>query len=141
MNKQRNYDALLIRAFREDITLAQLYYWLKPYGIALPDPELVRQPPPAKMRVQVFVASFLRPLADRLWDTERSEDIKTLDWMTRLKSEKWGNRVVEQERKRMKREDTLFFGKKKIMSELMSRDKANNQWHVTKPPTKVRRVK
>lgn len=141
MNKQRNYDALLIRAFREDITLTQLYYWLKPYEIKIPDPDLLRQPPPTKMRVRVFVASFLRPLADRLWDTERSDDIKTLDWMTQFKCENWGNRVTQNERQSMTRELKALHGRNTIIKAKIFHGHLGNQWQVTKPPSRVRRVK
>ena len=139
--KQRNYDALLIRAFREDITTSKLYFWLKPYGIGLPDDELIRQPPPVKMRIRVFVASYLKPLADRLWDTERSEDIKTLNWMVKLKAERGGSRVLTNELSVAGRELKQLHGRGIIIKEKIYRDHLSNQWGVTKPNTRIRRIK
>ena len=75
MDKQRLYDAMLIKAFRADATVGHLWWWLKGLGIEIPDKTLKRQPPTNKMRVQSFVGTFLKPLADRLWDTDRSQDI------------------------------------------------------------------
>ena len=141
MNKQRNYDALLIRAFREDITLAQFFYWLKPYGIRIPDPELVRQPPPAKMRVQVFMSTFLRPVADRLWDTDRSEDIKTLDWMAQFKCEGWGNRLHKNDRQNLTREDKQSNERDQFIKKKVFDEKVGNQWGVTKAAIKLTRLR
>jgi len=91
MDKQRLYDAMLIKAFRADATVGHLWWWLKGLGIEIPDKTLKRQPPSSKMRVQTFVGVCLKPLADRLWDTDRSQDIKTLDWMVNLDSQRTGD--------------------------------------------------
>ena len=69
INKQRVYDAMLIKAFRKDVTMGMINNCLRPYNISTPDPELKRQPPAYNIRARLFVGEYLKPLADRLWDT------------------------------------------------------------------------
>lgn len=135
MDRQRLYDAMLIRAFREDITVGYLYYWLKPLGIEIPDPELKRQPPSNTMRVQSFVGHWLKPLADRLWDTDRSQDINTLNWMVNLDLKRTGDRAMDR-LKRKSRQDRVRGG---LLAHNIERNKAANQWHVTKSKSKTGR--
>lgn len=139
MDRQRIYDAMLIKAFRKDVTTGMLNYWLKPYGFQTPDPELKRQPPAFNMRVQSFVGSYLKPLADRLWDTEPTSDIKTLDWMAILNSENTARlRKQETQREawqRKKDKATTYAVRTTLYMQC-----TNNQWGVTKAPTKLRRV-
>ncbi len=140
MDRQRIYDAMLIKAFRSDITLGYLYYWLKPYDIAPPDKGLMRQPPMAsKMSVRVFVGTFLKPLADRLWDTGPSDDVKTLDWMRNIECQQ--NRKVDYERRKLRREITIDHGRIDLLGKNLERKNPSNQWHVTKSKIKIRRVK
>lgn len=140
MDRQRIYDAMLIKAFRSDITLGYLYYWLKPYQIEPPEEGLLRQPPRAsKMSVRVFVGTFLKPLADRLWDTDQSQDVKILDWMKGLECQQ--NRAIDYERKKLRRETVIDQGRIKLLGQNLSRKNSSNQWHVTKPKANVRRVK
>lgn len=140
MDKQRIYDAMLIKAFRSDITIGYLYYWLKPYNIAPPDKDLLRQPPMAnKMSVRVFVGTFLKPLADRLWDTDPSQDAKTLDWMKNLECQQ--SRAIDYERRKLRRETIIDDKRTVLLGRNLDRQNLSNQWHVTKPKTKIRRVK
>lgn len=140
MDRQRIYDAMLIKAFRSDITIGYLYYWLKPYQIEPPEEGLMRQPPMAnKMTVRVFVGTFLKPLADRLWDTDPSQDVKTLDWMRGLQCQQ--NRAIDYERRKLRREVTIDEGRTKLLGQNLDRKNPSNQWGVTKPKTNIRRVK
>lgn len=140
MDRQRIYDAMLIKAFRKDVTTGVLNYWLKPYGIHTPDPELKRQPPAFNMRVQSFTGTYLKPLADRLWDTEPSSDIKTLDWMAHLNSENTAHQRKKETQQaiwqRKKDKATTYAVRTTLYMQC-----ASNQWGVTKTATKLRRVK
>lgn len=137
MDRQRLYDAMLIKAFRADKTVGILWYWLKGLGIEIPDKTLRRQPPSSKMRVQSFVGHYLKPLADRLWDTDKSQDIKTLDWMAGLDSKLTGSREIE----KLKRESNTDRRRQGLLYQDMQRYKTSNQWHITKSNAKVRRKK
>ena len=128
---QRIYDAMLIKAFRADITFMQMWYWLKPYNIRIPDPELKRQPPVLKMRVQAFIGAYLKPLADRLWDTDRTHDIKTLDWMANFDSQNTERRMRDDIAK-LKRENKKDRRRTAILRENIEGQRLNNQWNVTK---------
>jgi hypothetical protein len=140
MDRQRIYDAMLIKAFRSDITIGYLYYWLKPYNIAPPDKDLLRQPPMAnKMSVRVFVGTFLKPLADRLWDTDPSQDVKTLDWMKGLECQQ--NRAIDYERRKLRRDTMIDYTRTILLGRNLDRKNPSNQWHVTKPKSNIRRVK
>ncbi len=140
MDRQRIYDAMLIKAFRSDITIGYLYYWLKPYNIAPPDKDLMRQPPKAnKMSVRVFVGTFLKPLADRLWDTDPSQDMKTLDWMRNIDCHQ--DRKIDYERRKLRREVRIDHARTDLLGQNLERQNSNNQWHVTKPNIKIRRAR
>jgi len=128
---QRIYDAMLIKAFRADITFMQMWYWLKPYNIRIPNTELKRQPPILKMRVQVFVGIFLKPLADKLWDTDKTQDIKTLDWMANLDNENTERRMSN-DIVRLKKQNTNDRRRTAILRANLEGQNRNNQWNVTK---------
>lgn len=122
---------MLIKAFRADVTLGVLWYWLKSYNISPPDSTLKRQPPRAKMRVQVFVGAFLKPLSDKLWDTDKTHDIKTLYWMNTLDSQNT-NRVMDNDIKNLKRKSNHDRRRQSFLSQNLEGQKTNNQWKVTK---------
>jgi len=137
MDKQRLYDALLIKAFRQDKTCGHLWWWLKGLGIEIPDKTLLRQPPTSKMRVQTFVGLYLKPLADRLWDTDPSKDIETLNWMGNLDSQRTGSR----ERENLIRASKIDRVRQGLLHQDLERHHAKNQWHVTKGKTRIGRAK
>jgi len=128
---QRIYDAMLIKAFRADITLMQMWYWLKPYNIRIPNKTLKRQPPILKMRVQAFVGSHLKPLADRLWDTDKTQDIKTLDWMANLNNQNTAQRISNDITK-LKKQNTNDRRRSAILRENLEGQRRSNQWNVVK---------
>lgn len=130
---QRIYDAMLIKTFRADKRMTELGNWLKPYGIDLQKHALKRCPKSVYWaeRVQEMVGRFMRPLADRMWDTERSQDVATLNWMAKMQlgkaDTKWDN-----ERAKMVREsnrDRKFTG---VLRDNLEGQKRSNQWKVTK---------
>lgn len=131
MDTQRIYDAMLIKAFRADVTLDQLRWWLKIYKINLPEENLKRQPKYLKMRVQPFVGIYLKPLADRLWDTNKSEDIQTLDWMKNLECKNTAMRINTEQNKLM-RENRRDRRRTAILRESLEGQRRSNQWNVTK---------
>jgi hypothetical protein len=137
MDRQRTYDALLIKAFRQDKTVGQLWWWLKGLGIEIPDKTLLRQPPTSKMRVQSFVGLYLKPLADKLWDTDRSKDIETLNWMSNLQCQN----TSSDERIALKRKSKIDRVRQGLLHHDLQRHQVSNQWHVTKGRTKIRRAK
>lgn len=137
MDKQRLYDAMLIKAFRQDKTVGQLWFWLKGLGIEIPDKTLLRQPPTSKMRVQTFVGIYLKPLADRLWDTDRSKDVETLNWMGNLNSQQTGGR----ERNSLMRQSRIDRARQGLLHQDLERHHAKNQWHVTKGKIRIGRRK
>lgn len=130
---QRIYDAMLIKTFRADKRMTELGNWLKPYGIDLQKHDLKRCPKSVYWaeRVQEMVGRFMRPLADRMWDTERSQDVTTLNWMAKIQlgkaDTKWDN-----ERAKIRREsnrDRKFTG---VLRDNLEAQKRSNQWKVTK---------
>lgn len=133
VDKQRIYDAMLIKAFRKDIRMTDLEKWLKPYGIKIDKSGLKRVPKHIfwPNRVQEMVGRYLKPLADRLWDTKPTDDIKTLDWMKNLDCEntniKWST-----EQQRLKNDSNNARRKTKLLANAIKNDKASNQWNVTK---------
>jgi hypothetical protein len=137
MDRQRLYDAMLIKAFRQDKTVGQLWWWLKGLGIEIPDKTLLRQPPTSKMRVQTFVGIYLKPLADRLWDTDRNKDIETLTWMANLNSQQTGGR----ERNSLMRQSRIDRVRQGLLHHDFERHHASNQWHVTKGKIRIGRRK
>jgi len=137
MDRQRLYDAMLIKAFRQDRTVGQLWWWLKGLGIEIPDKTLLRQPPTSKMRVQTFVGMFLKPLADRLWDTDRTKDIETLNWMVNLRCQN----TSRSEKTRLMRESRIDRVRQGLLHHDLYRLHASNQWHVTKGKIRIGRRK
>lgn len=130
---QRIYDAMVIKTFRADKRMTELMRWLEPWGIDLQKHDLKRCPKSVYFmeRVQEMVGRFMRPLADRLWDTERSQDVATLNWMAKIQlgtaDRRWDN-----ERAKMVREsnrDRKFTG---VLRDNLEGQKRNNQWKVTK---------
>lgn len=130
-NLQRIYDAMLIKAFRKDITLGMLSVWLKPYNITVPDPRLKRQPQYTKIRVQTFVGHYLKPLADRLWDTDPKHDIKTLDWIKDLDVFD-RSRTLHNEINKFRYEDKVSKGRTYVIKGMDYVTHRSNQWNVTK---------
>ena len=133
MNKQRIYDAMLIKAFRADITMGQLRAWLKPYDIDISDGTFERCPEMILcfLRVQVMCGAHMRNLADRLWDTEKSEDIKTLDWMDKIKFSKKSCKV-ESTLNNLKRKNKDDRRKAGFFGEVRSTLGRNNEWAIVK---------
>ena len=82
--------------------------------------------------------SELRLYLDRLWDTDRSHDIKTLDWMAKLKSEQT-NRINNNEKQHLKVHHKKDRGRGMVIGENAEAQNASNQWHVTKGRAKQRR--
>jgi hypothetical protein len=128
VDKQRIYDAMLIKAFRQDVTVGVLWNWLRVYGIDVPEKNLKRQPKTNKMRVQAFVGCYLKPLADRLWDTDRSKDLETLDWMTWLDTQLTKNN----DDIKLKRQSNRDRRRSGLIAQSLQRHNRGNQWGVTK---------
>lgn len=139
IDRQRVYDAMLIKGFRKDVTMGMVNYWLRPYNIKTPDPELKRQPPAYNIRARVFIGEWLKPLADRLWDTQPDQDIKTLDWMAKLESQK--SYKVQRELNNVRRKTMIDDGRSDLLAQNIERKRESNQWHVTKSKRNIRRVK
>lgn len=135
VDKQRIYDAMLIRAFHKDVRMTDLDKWLKPYGIKLDQDGLRRVPKSVFWpgRVQEMVGRYMKPLADKLWDTNPMDYIKVLDWMKNLDCQntnyKWNN-----ERAALKKDSNNARRKTKILGEAIRNDKnkLSNQWNVVK---------
>jgi hypothetical protein len=104
VNKQRIYDAMLIKAFRAGIRMTDLERWLAPYDIKLMDRQLKRIPKKIGWaeQVRVMVANNMKPLADRLWDTDKSQDIKTLDWMNGIECYFRSDKILSERQTRIK---------------------------------------
>ena len=87
--KQRIYDAMLIRAWRKDVTVERLRLWLKPYNICILDKDLIRTTSYIQQRVARFIGIQLKPLSDKLFDGKPEDDIKILNWLgnSKLKCE------------------------------------------------------
>lgn len=133
MDKQRIYDAMLIKAFRKGVKMKDLENWLKPYNIKIDKDGLMRVPEYVIWMgdVRVMVGVYLKPLADRLWDTDKSYDIETLDWMKNLKCE-LTNQNISKERTKVKKDMNLAFKKTKILGNALQNNIRKNQWNVTK---------
>ena len=133
MDKQRIYDAMLIKAFRKDVRMAELAKWLKPYQINLDDCGFKRVPKHVFYpgRVQEMVGRYLKPLADRLWDTSSIDDIKTLDWMANLNCEyketKW-----DKEKRSLIKQSNHDRRRGGMLKEAIEKNKRNNQWGIVK---------
>lgn len=133
MDKQRIYDAMLIKAFRKDIRMTDLERWLKPYQIKLAEDNLMRVPKyiwwPG--RVQEMVGRYMKPLADRLWDTDKSKDIDTLNWMKNLQCDK-PYRKWDIERRNLQKQSNHDRRRGGVFTEALDAQRRNNQWNVTK---------
>jgi hypothetical protein len=79
--KQRIYDAMLIRAWRKDVTVERLRLWLRPYNICILDEDLIRTTSYIPQRVVRFVGIELKPLSDKLFDGDPADDLKILNWL------------------------------------------------------------
>lgn len=130
---QRAYDAMLIKTFRENKRMSELGNWLAPWGIDLQKHALKRCPKSVYWveRVQEMVGRFMRPLADRLWDTERSQDVATLNWMAKIQlgqqDRKW-----DTERAAMRKKSNADRVKAGLLRGEYETHLRNNQWKVTK---------
>ena len=133
MNKQRIYDAMLIKAFRADIRMTELDKWLAVYDIQLKDSDLRRIPKTIGWveRVRVVVARNMKPLADRLWDTEKSKDIETLDWMVNLDCSNKYDKILA-ERATMKKHSNRNRRKGGILATAREAHLKSYQWNVNK---------
>ena len=138
VDKQRIYDAMLIKAFRKGVKMKDLENWLKPYDIKLDKCGLMRIPNYVVWmgEVRVMVGVYLKPLADKLWDTDVSQDIKTLDWMQNLKCEKT-NQSIQKEKTKIRKDSDLAFKKTKILGNALQKCLKSNQWNVVKS-TKIK---
>jgi hypothetical protein len=133
VNKQRIYDAMLIKAFRAGIRMTDLERWLIPYEIKLMDRQLKRIPKKIAWaeQVRVMVANNMKPLANRLWDTDKSQDIKTLDWMSGIECHFMSDKILS-ERQTLKRKSNADRRKGGILLENWEAQKRSNQWNKSK---------
>lgn len=133
MDKQRIYDAMLIKAFRAGTRMTDFEKWLAPYDIKLMNRQLKRIPKKIGWgeQVRVMVANNMKPLADRLWDTDKSQDIKTLDWMSNIECNFINDKVLS-ERQTLKKKSNADRRKGGILFENWESQKRTNQWNVTK---------
>ena len=137
MDKQRIYDAMLIKAFRKDVLVLHLNEWLKVYDIdMIRDKRLYKRIPEYlyyKKRVQEMVGDYMKPLANRLWDTTRADDIKTLDWMQRIDCIARDNIKPKHDESQKEYKDRLaLIRSNKLVKENIQAEKRTNQWGVTK---------
>ena len=137
MDKQRIYDAMLIKAFRKDVLVLHLNEWLKVYDIdMIRDKRLYKRIPEYlyyKKRVQEMVGDYMKPLASRLWDTTRADDIKTLDWMQKVDCIARDNiKPKHDESPKESRERRTLIRSNKLVQENIQAEKRTNQWGVTK---------
>jgi hypothetical protein len=134
VNKQRIYDAMLIKAFRADIRMTDLERWLAPYDIKLLESDLKRIPKKIAWieRVRVVVGRNMKTLADRLWDTDKSKDIETLDWMAKINCSNPSYDKVLDERQKLKMKSKIDRQRGGIFAESAEHKKRNNQWNVVK---------
>lgn len=133
VDKQRIYDAMLIKAFRAGIRMTDFEKWLAPYEIKLMDRKLKRIPKKIAWveQVRVMVANNMKPLADRLWDTDKSQDIKTLDWMSKIECHFMSDKVLS-ERQTLKRKSKIDRQKGGVLLEKWEAQKRNSQWGTVK---------
>lgn len=119
--KQRIYDAMLIRAWRKDVTLNEVRFWLKPYNICITDEDLIRTSSYIPQRVVRFVGAELKPLSDKLFDGDPADDIKVLDWLGKsgLRCQNT-ERVRKNEIQLVRRELHIGELKKSIMKDSLS---------------------
>lgn len=124
---------MLIKAFRAGIRMTDFEKWLVPYDIKLMDRKLKRIPKKIAWneQVTVMVAKNMRPLADRLWDTDKSQDIKTLDWMSNIKCQYLGDKILS-ERQNLKRKSNNDRRRGGFLADKHDAQNRNWQWNVTK---------
>jgi hypothetical protein len=124
---------MLIKAFRAGIRMTELEKWLTPYEIKLMDRKLKRIPKKIAWaeQVRVMVANNMKPLANRLWDTDKSQDIKTLDWMSNIECHFINDKVLS-ERQTLKKKSNADRKKGGILAENWDAQKRTNQWGVVK---------
>ena len=132
-DNQKIYDAMLIKAFRNDVNMYTLRAWLKPYNFDIEDGLMKRCPNPIyyPLRVRVMVATFMKKLSDRLWDTDKKEDIKTLTWMDGIEINK-KNHKVESQINNLKQKSNNSRKKSGFLYGTIDAQKLNSQWKVTK---------
>lgn len=113
----------------------RLEQWLVPYQIKLSECDLMRVPKWIVWngRVQTMVGKNLKPLADRLWDTDSSKDIETLDWMKNLRCEVTDTRQ-NNEKYTLKKNSNNARKKTHLLAEAIMSDKRkrSNQWNIIK---------
>lgn len=133
VDKQRIYDAMLIKAFRAGIRMTDFERWLAPYDIKFMDRKLKRIPKKIgwSEQVRVMVANNMKPLADRLWDTDKSQDIKTLDWMSNIECNFINDKVLY-ERTKLKKLSNRDRKRGGILTENWDAQKRSNQWNIVK---------
>lgn len=124
---------MLIKAFRAGIRMTDFEKWLAPYEIKLMDRKLKRIPKKIAWveQVRVMVANNMKPLADRLWDTDKSQDIKTLDWMSKIECHFMSDKVLS-ERQTLKRKSKIDRQKGGVLLEKWEAQKRNSQWGTVK---------
>ena len=125
---------MLIKAFRAGIRMTDFERWLAPYDIKLKDMELKRIPKKIAWveQVRVMVANNMKPLANRLWDTDKSQDLKTLDWMESIDCSNPSYDKVLVERQKLKKLSNRDRKKGGVLFEQWDAQKRNNQWGVVK---------
>jgi hypothetical protein len=79
---QRYWDAMIIRAWNkfdnvETLCLACKYE----FGMYPNQTNLLRTKNLFRMGTRVWVATFLKPLSEKLWATPKDQQIKLLDWL------------------------------------------------------------
>jgi hypothetical protein len=80
-----------------------------------------------------MLGDYMRPLANRLWDTTKADDIKTLDWMQRvtcIARDHVKPRI--EEAKNESRRHRAEVRNAKFVRDNIQAEKRSNQWGVTK---------
>lgn len=81
MDYQKTWDACLIRCWRKDLAIRDAVAMYQ--SIVGQEPEgLLRMPAetmPRKIRVQVFMDSYLHKISERLWAQDASKDVALLN--------------------------------------------------------------
>jgi hypothetical protein len=125
---------MLIKAFRAGIRMTDFERWLAPYDIKLMDRQLKRIPKKIAWveQVRVMVANNMKPLANRLWDTDKSQDLKTLDWMETIDCSNPSYDKVLVERQKLKKLSNRDRKKGGVLLENWESQKRTNQWNIVK---------
>ena len=88
MELQKTWDACLIRCWRLDLTLWDVFDMFSSMANQQPA-DLLRMPKPnmpRKIRVRVFMDQYLRKISDRLWAQKPEKDI---DLLRKLQTSKY----------------------------------------------------